>query len=137
MSDDPDNGTDGLDVDFLFVDDDNIAESDCLQPEPVQMYRLWQMFLDRVNPISKVIHVPSVQQSIHEATYGISSLPHEVQALLYSIFSFTVVSLSEAECAQMLNVSCATALRRFTAGARQALKRAKFVRHPNMAILQA
>jgi hypothetical protein len=38
-----------------------------LYPQPAQIFHLWQTFLDRVNPITKVIHVPTLQPKLVEA----------------------------------------------------------------------
>ncbi|KAK4071558.1 transcriptional regulator family: Fungal Specific TF [Purpureocillium lilacinum] len=48
-------------ADLLCSGDDPRINVEDLQPEPVHVFRLWQLFLDRVNPLTKIIHVPTVQ----------------------------------------------------------------------------
>ncbi|KAJ5780392.1 hypothetical protein N7457_005552 [Penicillium paradoxum] len=45
-----------------------------LHPNPLNIFKLWQAFLENVNPLTKIIHAPTVQQQILEAT---SDLPKE------------------------------------------------------------
>ena len=108
-----------------------------LQPDPAHAFRLWQLFLDRVNPLTKIIHVPSVQPLIVEATSGMHTMSLHDQALLFSIYLMAVVSLSEDECLAMSAMTKDTALRRYTLGAKASLVRFNFVKNENMAILQA
>lgn len=108
-----------------------------LQPEPVQAFRLWQMFLDRVNPLMKIIHVPTLQPYVTQATGDMSSIPMNYQALLFAVYLMATISLSELECKQMLGTSRDNALHKFTAGTRLALIRFDLLRNYDMAALQA
>ena len=76
-----------------------------LQPIPSQIFRLWQIYLDRVNPLTKIIHVPTLQLHFVEATTGSDGLPNNVVALLFAIYVLATVSLPFEECQVMLGVS--------------------------------
>ncbi|KAJ6445302.1 Multidrug resistance protein 2 [Purpureocillium lavendulum] len=91
-----------------------------LQPEPVQ-----------------IIHVPTVQPYVMEAATKISNVPLQHQALLFSIYTMAVVSLSDHECEEWLNLSRDAALQTFTLGAKLSLIRFDFLKNYDMAILQA
>jgi hypothetical protein len=108
-----------------------------LYPEPVHTFRLWQIFLERVNPLTKIIHVPSVQPYVVEAASNLQNIPQNVQALLFSIFTLAVISLEDAECQQILQTSKSDALRQFSDGARAALQKSQFLRIYEMPTLQA
>ncbi|ODA79118.1 hypothetical protein RJ55_04709 [Drechmeria coniospora] len=128
----PDNNTD-----LFFPGDLSTANLDDLTPDPVHGFRLWQIFLDRVNPLTKVIHVPTVQPFVMEAASGMSSLPLHVQALLFSIYAMAVLSLTESESIQMLGLSREAAMQKFTAATKVALIRFNFLKNYNMVALQA
>ncbi|RYO86877.1 hypothetical protein DL766_001102 [Monosporascus sp. MC13-8B] len=68
-----------------------------LHPPSAHVFFLWQKFLDRVNPLTKVIHVPTLQPMVAEAAANIDSVPRNVEALLFSIYTVTAVSLSDEE----------------------------------------
>ena len=124
-------------VDLLLSGDDpstNIAD---LQPDPVHAFRLWQLFLDRVNPLTKIIHAPTVQPYVMEAAANISSVPVRHQALLFSIYTMAIVSLSDHECLKLFDMSRDIALHRYTLGAKLSLIRFNFLRNYNMVTLQA
>lgn len=128
----PDNNTD------LFCSGQlSNVNLDDLQPDPVHAFKLWQLFLDRVNPLTKVIHAPTVQPYVMDAATSMGNVPLHCQALLFSIYNMAVISLSEAECIQMLGISRDAAFQRFTAGIRAALSRFNFLKNYNMSALQA
>ena len=125
------------DADLLLSGVDPLTDVADLQPDPTHTFRLWQLFLDRVNPLTKVIHVPTMQPIVLEATAGIQHLPLHHQALLFSIYILAIVSLSAEECTTTFGMTRDDALRRYTLGARVALNRFNFLKNENMAILQA
>ncbi|RSL50755.1 hypothetical protein CEP53_008682 [Fusarium sp. AF-6] len=72
------------------------------QLDPVTVFKLWQIFLDRVNPLIKIIHVPSVQGLIVSAATDITLIPLDQQALMYSILGLAVLALRGDELAGIL-----------------------------------
>ncbi|KAF4983675.1 hypothetical protein FZEAL_962 [Fusarium zealandicum] len=124
-------------IDLLLPSDASSKSTDDLQPDPVHIFRLWQVFLDRVNPLTKIIHVPSVQPYVMEAATNMNTLPLNYQALLFSIFTIAAVSLTEIESVQMLGCSREEALRRYTVGTKVALTRFNFLKNYDMVALQA
>ncbi|KAM3452643.1 hypothetical protein MY3296_004381 [Beauveria thailandica] len=128
----PDNNTDLiLSVDFTQTNTEDLL------PDPIHVFRLWQIYLDRVNPLNKVIHVPTVQPYIVEITTNLCNVPLDYQALLFSIMSLATLSLEEAEVIQMLGMSREKALHNFNAGAKAALIRFNYLKNYNMTSLQA
>jgi len=123
-------------VDLLLNDVSTLNLEDAY-PEPVQVFRLWQIFLDRVNPLTKVIHAPSVQPRVVESVTSIKHMPSNVLALLFSIYSMSVVSLDNSECFNILGRSRAEAIKRLSDGARAALQKSQILRTFEMTTLQA
>lgn len=123
-------------VDLLLNDLSTLDLQDVV-PSAVQIFRLWQVFLERVNPITKLVHVPTLQPIVIEAAANHRNVPHNMQALLFSIYLVSVVSLSQAETKQMLDMTKDEALKKFTAGVKAALTKADFLRHYDMVTLQA
>src|SRR3954470_8119103 len=91
-------------------------EVEDLWPDAGHLFRLWQIYLDRVNPLTKVIHVPSLQPYLAEAVNGPQTLAKNVEALLFSIFVMAVVSLTPEECQGILGYSREEALHRYSTG---------------------
>ncbi|KAI0102560.1 fungal-specific transcription factor domain-containing protein [Nemania sp. FL0031] len=128
----PDNNADL----FLGIEDATIDLRE-LQPDLVNVFRLWQLFIERVNPLSKVIHVPSLQPYVMDAAADINKVPLAYQALLFSVYNMAVVSLTNEEAIQLLAMTRDEALNRFSRGAKLALTRSNFLQNYNMTILQA
>ncbi|KAG5936463.1 hypothetical protein E4U53_000214 [Claviceps sorghi] len=124
-------------ADLLFPGHVSTANIEDLVPEPVHAFKLWQLFLDRVNPLLKVIHVPSVQPIVLEGAINMMSLPHHQQALLFSIYSSASLSMSESEAIQVLGLSREAAAQKFLSGTKVALIRFNFLKNYNMTALQA
>lgn len=134
-------GTEGLtpenNVDLVLPTDGTPFSAEDYHPDPVHAFRLWQIFLDRVNPLTKVVHVPTLQPYVIEATTDPSKVPMHYQALLLGVYLMAVVALNEQECHQILGMPRDQALQKFTLGTKQALQRFDFLRNYDMAALQA
>lgn len=108
-----------------------------LHPEPVQIFKLWQTYLDNINPLVKVFHAPTVQQLILDASGDIKLTPRNVEALLFAIYCITVESLNDGECWSILGRPKTSALQRFRYGAQRALTNVNLLRTSDMMVLQA
>lgn len=123
--------------DLIMGGDSPETNVDDLQPDPGHIFRLWQIYLDRVNPLTKIIHVPTLQPYFVEATSGTQRLPKNVEALLFSIYTLATVALSPEECQEMLGYSREKALHRFSTGVRLSLIRIGFLKSHDLFTLQA
>ena len=110
---------------------------DDLQPSPGHIFRLWHLFLERVNPLTKIIHVPTLQPYLVEATSGSQNLPKSVEALLFAIYTVATVSMTADECQSLLGYSREAALQRFSLGVRITLNRIGFLKNYDLVTLQA
>ncbi|EXF79248.1 C6 zinc finger protein [Colletotrichum fioriniae PJ7] len=109
---------------------------DILALGPVEVLRLWQVFLERVNPMIKVIHVPSLEPLVFEAATDRFNLSPDLEALLCSINVVAIMALSEAESIQMLKLEKAKALRNSMSALKKAMSKVDFLRKYNMTTLQ-
>jgi hypothetical protein len=119
----------------LGVDTSPVKVED-VWPEPARLFRLWQLFLDRVNPLTKIIHVPSLLPYVAAATSG-SPVPKNIETLLFSIFLMAVVSLTPEECPATLGCSKEEALLKYSSAVRTNLLRLNFLRSADLTVLQA
>jgi hypothetical protein len=108
-----------------------------LHPDPVQIFKLWQAYLANINPLVKVLHAPTVQQLVSDASGDLASISRDVEALLFAIYCITVESLSDEECATMLREPKVVLIQRLRKGAQQALANANFLRSSSVILLQA
>ncbi|KAI5458959.1 hypothetical protein BGZ63DRAFT_415663 [Mariannaea sp. PMI_226] len=73
-------------------------------PDQVQIFRLWQVYLDNVNPLLKVTHTPTLQPRIIDAVANIANTSPTFEALLFSIYCISIVSLDENECINLFGL---------------------------------
>ena len=99
-----------------------------LHPDAVQIFRLWQVFLDNVNPLTKVVHGPSLQPRIVEGVSNLSGINPVLEALLFSIYSMSIRSLVEHECYTLFGSSKEDILAKYQFGCQQALVNCGFLR---------
>jgi hypothetical protein len=109
-----------------------------LHPGPVQVSRLWQIFLANVNPLTHLIHVPSMQQSISDACdvrmHGIS---RSLEAFVFAMYLSAVNSATEEECFNILGESKEGLTVKFWYGTRQSLINSLWLRSSELMVLQA
>lgn len=130
--------------DKIFVDDNSLLlgrqipiDLSPLHPDPAQIFRLWQLFLDNVNPLLRVIHTPTMQVRIVEAIGDIKSIQPAMEALMFAIYSMAVLSLNNDECFATFASSKSELLSRYQFGCQQALQNCGFLRTENRDCLTA
>jgi hypothetical protein len=122
---------------LLFGSQTSLTVLRRLHPTPVQMFKLWQSYLDNVNPLVKLFHAPTVQQLISDASGDLDDMPRNLEALLFGIYSVSVESLTDSECLSILGQSKSTALQRFRTGTQYALTNANLLMSADIMVLQA
>jgi hypothetical protein len=110
---------------------------DLIHPSPVNIFRLWQTFLDNVNSLIKIFHAPSMQQQLLEATSNLDQVPKNLEALMFGIYSMAAASIAEADCEKLFDEDKLVMLRRYQSGARKALQNAGYLRSTDFVVLQA
>ncbi|THC90388.1 hypothetical protein EYZ11_010151 [Aspergillus tanneri] len=108
-----------------------------MHPNPVHIFKLWQTFLENVNPLIKVLHAPVVQQQILEAAGDLHAVSKEMEALMFSIYCISVISLGEDEVKRSFGESRATLISRYKRSAETALRNAGLLKTSNMVVLQS
>ncbi|KAF5009747.1 hypothetical protein FDECE_4093 [Fusarium decemcellulare] len=142
----PEDSQDLLSPDTTRIDDEHVdlllngissMQLDDLVPLPVHVFRLWQIFVERVNPLTKLVHVPTLQPVVIEAVTNHMNVSKNSQALLFAIYLSSVVSMTDKECRTMLDMPRDEALGRFTKGVKAALTKSNFLVNYDMVTLQA
>ncbi|KAK3947493.1 fungal-specific transcription factor domain-containing protein [Pseudoneurospora amorphoporcata] len=106
-------------------------------PEPGHVWSLCDIFFQRVSPLMKIIHKPTLERYLPEASSGPFGLRSNMRALFFSIFVMAVVSLDADECMKRLGYDREQALRNFSQGARLTFLRMGFLTTNDLTTLQA
>jgi hypothetical protein len=94
----------------------------------MQIFKLWQIYLDNFNPLLKVTHTPSLQKRIIDAAGDVSKVDPPMEALMFSIYCVSTFTLDEQECVDMFQTSRHDLLASYQLGAREALLNCGFLR---------
>lgn len=128
-----------LDTDMGLLGNDEVAASyptAHLWPTSAHVFRLWQIYIERVNPLSKVIHVPSLQPYLVEACVGMETIPQNIQGLLFAIFTMAIIAMREEETQEYLGMPRDQAFTRFSSGTRRTLRNQDFFCKNDLVIIQ-
>ncbi|KAI9821152.1 MAG: hypothetical protein M1827_003886 [Pycnora praestabilis] len=122
---------------FIFGFSSQIATLHALHPPSSQIYVYWQLYLENVDPLVKLLHAPSMEKVILQAKDNPESISRGTEALLYSIYYAVVTSLDLAECSMIMGEDKRTLLGRYRFATEQALARASFLNSTVLVTLQA
>lgn len=130
--------------DHLYENDDHllfgsrqaVVDPSTLHPESVHIFRLWQIYLDNVNPLLRVTHTPTLQARIIEAASNLNNITPTLEALMFGIYSMAVLSLSE-DCQTIFGMQKDDLLKKYQFGCQQALLKCGFLRSPDRDCLTA
>lgn len=131
--------------DRLFIHDESflLGSRKCsvdlttLHPEPLQILRLWQIYLDRVNPLLKVTHTPGLQGRIIDAASKVAHIDATTEALMFSIYSISIQSLTTSDCQGSFSTPKEDLMRTYQFGCEQALLNSGVSRTTNRECLTA
>ncbi|KAJ5426148.1 hypothetical protein N7465_001218 [Penicillium sp. CMV-2018d] len=108
-----------------------------LHPSPLNIFKLWQAFLENVNPLTKIIHAPTVQQQILDAMSDLGKVSREIEALMFAIYCIALVSLQAEDVEKSFGESKKALLSKCRRGAQLAFKNASLLRTSSSVVLQA
>ena len=125
---------------FLDASATAVGMSGALQhPSRSQIYALCTNYLEKVDPLFKLLHGPSLSKYMREGQGYLDYPPgHKaVEALAFAVYYTSTTSLSELECLQQIGEDKPSLLAKFRSGMEIALVRADLVNTNDMSTLQA
>ncbi|GKZ25582.1 hypothetical protein AbraIFM66951_001354 [Aspergillus brasiliensis] len=108
-----------------------------LHPEPRHIYRLWQIFVERVDPMIKIVHVPTLQQRILDASYDPARASKPLTAIIFAMYTISVTAIPSDECEAYFGRGKAVLLTRYRTATLRALIAVDFLTTNNLEVLQA
>lgn len=112
----------------------NISAS---HPSQVHIFRLWQVYLDQVNPLLKVTHTPTLQTRIIDAASDIANISPTLEALMFSIYCVSLSSLSGEQCSVLFGTAKKELLTGYQFACQQALRNCGILRSSDRECLTA
>ncbi|KAK5445354.1 hypothetical protein LTS15_010135 [Exophiala xenobiotica] len=123
---------------FIFAFSSESVDLHQLHPIEGRIFTMWQVFLENVDPLVKLIHVPTIQRQILHASQNLANIPPAFESLMFSMYYAAVTSVQCADtCRTLFQEERQTSLDRYCFGTEQALAKANFMSNPNVPTLQA
>ncbi|KAL4945609.1 fungal-specific transcription factor domain-containing protein [Aspergillus oleicola] len=98
---------------------------------------LWATYMKNVDPLCRVLHIPSAKAMIEQAWQTPERISRADECLLFAIYHFAVFSLSEEKCTDKLGQTRTALLQRYNSATRRAFVNASFLKNASMTVLQA
>ena len=106
---------------LLFGSRNANVELNALHPEQLKIFKLWQIYLENVNPLLKVTHAPTLQARIIDGASDLANIDPNLEALMFGIYCMAILSLDEDSCYAALGSARADLLTTYQFGCQQAL----------------
>jgi hypothetical protein len=106
-------------------------------PPAGQIFWLWETFLKNVNPLVKVIHAPTVQHQLLQASVDQQNVSEAFEALMFAIYASAVTSINNKECLEVMDIPRSQILERYHRLTQEALNRTRLFETPDVVALQA
>ncbi|CAL3968320.1 unnamed protein product [Diplocarpon coronariae] len=108
-----------------------------LHPLPSHLPIYLQMYAQKVDPLVKILHIPTIKVIIMEAARDLGSLSPSSEALLFALYFAVITSMSQEEVKDSFAIERKDAYHQYRFGVEQALARAKFLDSSDLVTLQA
>lgn len=99
--------------------------------------KLWRAFTTNVDPVCKILHLPTMEVSVFEAISDPTHLEPDLSALLFSIYFTSATSLTAPEVFNLIGSNKWEAILGFKKGLEQSLAAANFLDTATLRSLQA
>jgi hypothetical protein len=98
-----------------------------LHPLEIQARQFWLTFKENVDPLVKVLHVPTFEPIFYNAVAHTDKVAKNLEPMLFAIYYGAVTSTTSEECRERWGEDRTTLLNRYRFGLEQALARANFL----------
>ncbi len=108
-----------------------------LHPTYDAAMRFWRVYLSHVEPLTKLFHVPTATATVQRAAANPSQASKPMECLLFAIYHFAAVAMTDEECQQSLGQDRAVLQSRYHAAVTQAFMNVAFLRTTDIIVVQA
>ncbi|GAP85338.1 putative fungal specific transcription factor domain-containing protein [Rosellinia necatrix] len=122
---------------FIFGYSSSSADLRSLHPLPSQMLFYWQIYMENIDPIIKLLHVPAMTKIIKELRSDMSTITPGVEALMFAIYFAAITSMEADEVMTNFGAEKPQLIARYRFATEQALAKANCVTTSELIVLQA
>ncbi|KAB8246569.1 hypothetical protein BDV35DRAFT_392814 [Aspergillus flavus] len=107
-----------------------------LHPEPRDALQLWAIYVKNVDPVAKILHIPTAQSAIIATILDPKNAGKSMSALTFAIYFAALTSMNEQDAAD-LSLNRVQLLEHFKTGLSNILVGTELLNQPDMPALQA
>lgn len=122
---------------FVFGYSSSKVDMQQLHPSESQARQFWEVFKENVDPLVKVLHIPTFEFVFDQAASQLNKVSKALEPMLFVIYYGAVTSTTPAECREKWGEERNTLLLRYRFGIEQGLARANFLYCDQTLVLQA
>jgi len=122
---------------FPFVVGGAMISVAAAHPSAIQIFQLWQIYINNVNPLLKLSHISTLQSQIISAGANTAKIAKPLEALMFAIYFSAITSMTDDEVQSTFGEDKAVLLTRFHNATQQSLVNAGFMRSTELMVLQA
>ena len=122
---------------FVFGYSSTMTSLRILHPPAKMIMKYWEFYVQNVDPLVKILHVPTTEKLLEEAVENIDHVPKATEAMMFAVYFSAVISLTAEECKNLLQQDREIALKRYRFGVEQALAKTDFLGTQELVVLQA
>lgn len=98
---------------------------------------LWEVFQENVDPLVKILHIPTMNKIIKDMRADMDNMSTATEALMFSIYYAAITSMDSDEVQATFHEEKLILIRRYRFAVEQALAKAQFLTSPDLVVLQA
>lgn len=121
---------------FPFVAGSSRPRKEASYPSSIQSIQLWQVYINNINPLLKISHIPTLQPQVIEASADLTNIPKPLRALMFGIYFTAVNSMADEEVQTTFGERKSILLAQYRENTEQALLDAGFMKSNDIMVLQ-
>lgn len=122
---------------FVFNFSSTITSLRTFHPPAVQVATYWELYREKVDPVVKVFHRPTMERIVKESAQNLDHISKATEVMMFTIYYAVITSTSPTECQTILGLDRDDALKKYRFGVEQALARAGFLSTSEVLVVQA
>lgn len=106
-------------------------------PSPQDAMKLWTEYVENVEPLCKVLHVPTTTRMVERLSQQPTTASKPQECLLFAIYHFAIFSMTEEDCVREFGQLQPALLTKYQRAIRQALVNASWLKTTAILVMQA
>ncbi|PKX89364.1 putative C6 transcription factor [Aspergillus novofumigatus IBT 16806] len=122
---------------LFFGQNEKVENLASLHPSVQILPKLRDIYADRVDPLVKILHLPTLSATLENALRHPAERSRSLEAIMFAFYLAVVGTLNEVECQDLFGLSKSVMYSRYRVATRQALINARFLSSSSPMTLQA